>query len=112
MDTPGTGRAKVKSDRLEAEEDLRRETELRDEQRVTEEQIEQQVVNQGMDTGTHSSEHLGVDWGPSYRVRPEIAPSTTNRIAARAYELYLQRGREDGHDVEDWLAAEKELLNN
>jgi Protein of unknown function (DUF2934) len=30
-------------------------------------------------------------------------------IEARAYEIYLERGREDGHDVEDWLAAEKEL---
>lgn len=28
------------------------------------------------------------------------------RIAEAAYELYEQRGREDGHDVEDWLKAE------
>jgi hypothetical protein len=27
----------------------------------------------------------------------------TSRLA---YELYEQRGRMDGHDVEDWLAAE------
>jgi hypothetical protein len=31
------------------------------------------------------------------------------KIPARAYELYLERGGEDGHDVEDWLAAEGEL---
>ncbi|HTZ75224.1 MAG TPA: DUF2934 domain-containing protein [Candidatus Aquilonibacter sp.] len=31
------------------------------------------------------------------------------QIQARAYELYLERGGEDGHDVDDWLAAEKEL---
>ena len=31
-------------------------------------------------------------------------------IAARAYELYLQRGRQNGHDVDDWLQAEYELL--
>ena len=30
-------------------------------------------------------------------------------IAARAYELYLRRGGEPGHDVEDWLCAEAEL---
>ena len=30
-------------------------------------------------------------------------------IAQRAYALYLARGREDGHDVDDWLAAELEL---
>jgi len=33
----------------------------------------------------------------------------SEQIEARAYEIYLERGREDGHDVEDWLAAEKEL---
>lgn len=30
-------------------------------------------------------------------------------IAVRAYELYVQRGRRDGHDREDWLQAESEL---
>jgi len=34
----------------------------------------------------------------------------TDAIAQRAYALYLARGREDGHDVEDWLRAERELL--
>lgn len=33
----------------------------------------------------------------------------TEQIGQRAYELYLERGGEDGRDVEDWLAAEKEL---
>ncbi len=31
-------------------------------------------------------------------------------IALRAYELFEERGREDGHDHEDWLRAESELL--
>ena len=31
------------------------------------------------------------------------------RIAARAYELYLARGGGDGQDWDDWLAAEREL---
>ena len=30
-------------------------------------------------------------------------------IAHRAYELYVQRGREPGRDVEDWVRAEEEL---
>ena len=30
-------------------------------------------------------------------------------IACRAYELYLQRGSEQGKDVEDWVRAETEL---
>jgi hypothetical protein len=28
-------------------------------------------------------------------------------IGKRAYELYEKRGREDGHDLDDWLEAEK-----
>jgi hypothetical protein len=34
---------------------------------------------------------------------------TENDIARRAFELYCDRGREDGHDVDDWLNAEREL---
>jgi Protein of unknown function (DUF2934) len=30
-------------------------------------------------------------------------------IAARAYERFATRGYEHGHDVEDWLGAEREL---
>ncbi len=33
-----------------------------------------------------------------------------SRIAERAYELYVQRGQEDGHDLEDWLKAERQIL--
>ena len=34
---------------------------------------------------------------------------TEHDIARRAYELYLARGCEHGHDVDDWLQAEHEL---
>jgi hypothetical protein len=34
---------------------------------------------------------------------------THEEIARRAYEIFLARGGEDGHDVADWLQAEKEL---
>jgi len=30
-------------------------------------------------------------------------------MSRRAYELYEARGCNDGHDVEDWLQAEREL---
>ena len=33
-------------------------------------------------------------------------------IAARAYEIYLLRGAADGHDVEDWLEAERQLTQS
>lgn len=31
------------------------------------------------------------------------------RIATRAYELYQQRGSQDGYALEDWLQAEREI---
>ena len=51
-------------------------------------------------------------------VIPEDQPSvaaenhraiTKDDVAQRAYELFLARGRVDGHDVEDWLEAERQL---
>jgi DUF2934 family protein len=30
-------------------------------------------------------------------------------IRNRAYEIYLQRGGQSGHELEDWLQAEREL---
>ena len=31
------------------------------------------------------------------------------QIAQRAYELFIARGHQHGHDMEDWLTAEREL---
>jgi len=50
-------------DNVDAEE------EQRQEDRRTHEVIVQQDLNQGMDTGTNSSVHRGVNWGPNFRVR-------------------------------------------
>jgi hypothetical protein len=33
----------------------------------------------------------------------------TEAIAQRAYELFLARGKQHGHDLDDWLQAEREL---
>ena len=43
-----------------------------------------------------------------YRDAGVLAP-THEAIAVRAYELYLARGRTDGHEREDWLEAERQL---
>ncbi len=32
-----------------------------------------------------------------------------HQVRLRAYELYEARGREDGHDLDDWLRAEEEI---
>jgi hypothetical protein len=50
--------------------DLNENEDQGDELRHTNEQIEQQDLNQGMDTGTHDSTRHGVDWGKSYQDRP------------------------------------------
>lgn len=34
----------------------------------------------------------------------------TDRIAKRAYEMFAGRGFMNGHDLEDWFAAEREFL--
>jgi hypothetical protein len=39
--------------------------------------------------------------------RVELA--ARDAIAVRAYELFEERGREPGRDVDDWLRAEHEL---
>jgi hypothetical protein len=45
----------------------------------------------------------------SVRKMPALAP-TTEEIAQRAYEIFLARGEEPGHDLDDWFQAESELL--
>ena len=34
-----------------------------------------------------------------------------DQIRARAYEIYLERGGQPGHDLDDWLQAEFELIH-
>jgi hypothetical protein len=40
----------------------------------------------------------------------KIDYATRDEIRARAYRIYLQRGRQPGHDMDDWLQAEYELV--
>lgn len=34
------------------------------------------------------------------------------RIRIRAHEIYLERGGEDGNELDDWLQAEEEILGS
>lgn len=44
--------------------------------------------------------------------RPAQDPAvTSNDIARLAYELYERRGRTQGAELEDWLEAERRLMN-
>jgi hypothetical protein len=45
---------------------------------------------------------------PAPRTRRARVPDH-DQIAARAYQLFVQRGGEHGHHLEDWLVAEREL---
>jgi hypothetical protein len=48
---------------------------------------------------------------------PKKSPATVtcepqeleHQISLHAYELYEARGREDGHELDDWLRAEEEI---
>lgn len=41
--------------------------------------------------------------------RHEVKMTRSDDIAQRAFELFLARGGEPGHDLDDWLQAEREL---
>jgi hypothetical protein len=51
---------------------------------------------------------------PAEAVTQATTPTapTHDVIAARAYDLWCTRGFEHGHDVEDWLAAERDLTSS
>lgn len=40
---------------------------------------------------------------------PQQRPLPEETIRNRAHDIFERRGREHGHDVEDWLEAEREL---
>jgi hypothetical protein len=46
---------------------------------------------------------------PEMAGQTTVADSDRERIAMRAYELYLARGGADGQAEDDWLTAEREL---
>lgn len=44
-----------------------------------------------------------------YQANQRTESSYRQQIEVRAYELFEQRGREDGHELDDWLQAESEI---
>jgi hypothetical protein len=46
------------------------------------------------------------------RPTPDRQPPTETDIALRAYQLFIERGAQHGHDLEDWLMAKRELSIN
>jgi hypothetical protein len=69
-----------------------------DEQSVIEEMKKHQIAQHGR--------------SPVANAKMPAAESHSNleeEIRRHAYELYMERGREDGHDLDDWLQAEAEI---
>jgi Protein of unknown function (DUF2934) len=49
---------------------------------------------------------------PGKLATPPHAGVSESTIRERAYELYESRGREPGHDEQDWLRAEQEIIKH
>jgi hypothetical protein len=43
---------------------------------------------------------------------PRVKVEVSELIRRRAYELFEERGRQSGHDGDDWLRAEQEARSN
>jgi hypothetical protein len=69
-----------------------------DEQRVIRELEKHQVA-----------QHGGVPAVKGTRAATGAHPNLEEEIRRHAYELYEERGREDGHDLDDWFRAEAEI---
>jgi hypothetical protein len=54
--------------------------------------------------------HMGeVEHGRHFYSSTRALSELTQDLAKRAYFIYLDQGCRDGHDVEHWLAAEKQM---
>ena len=74
---------------------------------VTGVRLDKSVVPKAADFVTS---HAAGEWGMgTYTGGRRLAP-THDEIAQLAFALYEARGRQDGHDIEDWLLAEQQLL--
>ena len=58
-------------------------------------------------TSSRRSDQQDEQSGPPFQISK--AGWDYERIARRAYELYLQRGQQEGRDLEDWVKAEQQL---
>lgn len=60
---------------------------------------------------TRKGAKQGTKQPPAQTVRTPVTESNVEgRIAKRAHEINLERGREPGHALEHWIEAEHEIL--
>src|SRR5256885_5669395 len=65
--------------------------------------VEKRVMDNASDFVTS---HGAGEWGMSTYTGSRLAP-THQEISQLAFSLYESGGRQDGHDIEDWLRAEQ-----
>ena len=46
------------------------------------------------------------------QIASTVALPLEDQIRQRAYAIYLERGAQDGSDLDDWLQAEEEILSH
>lgn len=63
-----------------------------------------------MDAATKTPSRTIEDVAPDAPTQPAADDALLAEIAKRAYGRYCDRGCTGGADVEDWLAAEREVL--
>jgi Protein of unknown function (DUF2934) len=45
------------------------------------------------------------------KAAPANSAPSKDQIARRAHEIYVARGQTPGHELEDWIQAERELMS-
>ena len=80
------------------------------EKRTKADRLERQTEQLGKRVERHPDE---IEKQPSTLARKSDRPTVLipleGQIKQRAYELYERRGWGDGHELEDWLQAEREI---
>ncbi len=79
LDEPRTIKSIDKQELNTIEVEVDGEAKQAEEGRQARERIEQQDLNQGMDTGTHDSARRGIHWGPAYQVRSSTSGKRQNK---------------------------------
>jgi hypothetical protein len=60
-----------------------------------------------MRKGLFDQQYSGMHYGPDTTDRP--VESVPELIQKRAYEIYEARSKQPGHELDDWLQAEREI---
>jgi hypothetical protein len=68
-----------------------------------------------MNMSSQSTEHQNIETQAASAPQGEAGKTSAadssrlDEIRIRAYEIYLERGGQSGHDLDDWIQAEQEL---